>query len=216
MVSQEGKVNFNSIHVNNKYRQYIGLCYFIRLENYLRMNYDKEFYFRFIFNWICSIYNDMPKWAVYKLISISSDKLRYMKYIMLIKLSSDNHIEMVKGIKKITSKKKRVVIFGAGECARLYLDSEGWREQVLFIVDNDAEKHGKSFKGYLIKKPEAILPIKDKVSILIANEFHEKEIVDQLEKMGINNYHSYCDIRNNSINKKIADKLKKSLASENL
>jgi len=202
IVVKDEKLNFNSIHIGNKYRTYIGACYFIRLENFIRAYYYNDFEFTFILDWLINMCCDIPLKSYFKLIKISTDKWRYMKFVLFMCILSGYHIlEFMKdkigyssGIKINKLKRKQIVIFGAGEYARKYLDRNGWREQVLFIVDNDVNKQNKSFKGYLIKKPEDILSVKDKVTVLIANRFNARDIAEQLESMGVKDYCIYNEM----------------------
>lgn len=216
---KEGETNFNSINVNNKYLRYSRLCLTVRLESYLRENYSHNFNIQYIANNFSSICHDLPIASVVRIILMSQNKRRYLKYAMIMYLLSSNYVsEIGKGkgslpynMGKLSVKNKRIVIFGAGECAKEYLDQEGWREFTLFVVDNDCEKWGKSFKGYLIKKPELIVPIKDKVVVLIANYHHENEIARQLEAMGICDYYSYRAMKQKELRNILAIKIQKSL-----
>jgi len=212
MKSQEGQTNYNSLKLNNKYRNYSSVCHFIRLEKYLRNHYDKDFSFAFMTDLICGIYRDTPIRSLVKLFKISADKTRYFKYILIMYLRSlQNNIEVFKGEKALFKGKKRIIIFSAGDYAKKYLDLHGWREQVLFLVDNDPAKQGKSMKGFLIKKPKDIIPYRDKAIVLIANEFYAKEITVQLESLGIYNYYIYHELEKRRLNKIFADKLMESL-----
>ncbi|MCL2718599.1 MAG: glycosyltransferase [Lachnospiraceae bacterium] len=203
IVKKEGRLNFSSIDIKNRYHGYASVCYFIRIENYLRKNYDNKFSFAFTSSLMLTYCRGLPLNAYRKILLLGLDKWRYIKHsIALILLSGHYHpsSEIMKNSRpydaaKFKKETKRLIIFGAGAMAEEYLDQEGWREWPLFIVDNSIEKQGKSFKGYLIKKPEDILVIKNKVTVLITSKFHEQEIAAQLEKMGIHDYYFYCGMR---------------------
>ena len=219
IVQKEGKTNFNSIRINNKYHHYVLLCFYIRVEKYLRENFDSDFHFPFVNDMFLDVCRSLPIKPIVKLIWISSDKWRYAKLAAIRCLLSADYAYQVSGSaekrrkkdRKIHRRGKRIVIFGAGECAREYLDNEGWRESVLFIVDNDHEKWDKSLKGYLIKNPEALLPVKNKVTVLIANLHSENEIAGQLEAMGISDYYSYRYLKQRPIRHMLSQMLRESL-----
>jgi glycosyltransferase involved in cell wall biosynthesis len=222
IVRTQGKVNFNSIHINNSYRNYIGLCYYLRMEKHMMRYYGLDFESHHILEYFLSANHTLPFKAVVKLISISDRKrkTRYfklfaMEYLRKCLLSSDFIADYAKrnnsphcDSRRFGKEKKRIIIFGAGEGTREYLDKEWWRELPLFIVDNDKEKQGQSFKGYLIKSPEDILLLKDKVTVLITVKHGEREIAKQLEGMGIYNYYFYCGMQSERLRNRIANILK--------
>ena len=213
-VKKSGKLNFNSINKSNIYNGYVCVCYFIRVENFIRENYDRHFTFDFIFDWMLTYCRDLPIKSYIKFAALALDKWRYIKYLfILVLLSGYYHSDITdkKGqyydLGKFKKEKKRIIIFGAGDSAAEYLDQEGWRERPLFIIDNDINKQGKSFKGYIVKKPEDIIPIRDKVIVLIASKFHEQKIAAQLEEMGIKNLYFYCGMKSRQLRNRLANLL---------
>ncbi len=79
--------------------------------------------------------------------------------------------------------KNDYVIFGAGdlgfECKN-FLNKNGCIIQ--YFIDNDPQKWNTSFAGIDIKSPSFLL--EEHKNIIIANAFHEEEIINQLVDMG--------------------------------
>lgn len=200
-VSVEGRNNFNSINKGNRYRDYICIRYWIKLENYMKQNYDKNFEIIPIKYALQTCLDKYSTKSMIRLIAESNNKKKYLMVFLIYKyLLDSNFLEksrtgMRSNWKIFMKKKYPLVLFGAGAVAEEYLDKYGWKGNILFIVDNDKKKQNTSFKGYLVKEPEEILKNKTKVNVLITNKDHEKDIIKQLCNMGINRFDCYCSMQ---------------------
>ena len=96
------------------------------------------------------------------------------------------------------------MLFGAGAVAREYIDKYAWKDNLSFLVDNNLQKQNTSMKGYIIKRPEEILKLKDKVCVLITNKDFERDIEAQLQKMGVKNYYCYCSMQARRMRNRVA------------
>jgi glycosyltransferase involved in cell wall biosynthesis len=204
-VSVEGRNNFNSINKGNRYRDYIGIRYWIKLENYMKQNYDKNFEIIPIKYALQTCLDKYSIKSMIHLISESHNKKKYLMVFLIYKYLLDSNflVKSRMGIrsswKRFVKKRYPLVLFGAGAVAEEYLDKYGWKGNILFIVDNDKSKHNTSFKGYLIKNSEEILKYKNKVSVLITNKDHEKDIAEQLSNMGISRFDCYCSMQSGRV-----------------
>lgn len=89
-------------------------------------------------------------------------------------------------------KEKEIIIFGASAAAKSLLDNikkldSNWR--VKGVVDNDKNRWGNDFGGYVIENPDTILACQGKAVVLICS-LHTGEIAKQLDVMGIKDYYS--------------------------
>ena len=82
-------------------------------------------------------------------------------------------------------------MFGAGMMFEDYMKKYGARYRPAFLVDNDENKWGRSRMGFEIRRPEAILKVPEGKRRLIICSYYYKEIISQLEKMGIHDYKVY-------------------------
>ncbi|MBR2215371.1 MAG: adenylyltransferase/cytidyltransferase family protein [Selenomonadaceae bacterium] len=83
---------------------------------------------------------------------------------------------------------RKVILFGAGNFARRFMESYGNRYPVYAVLDNQAQKMGQEWCGLEIQSPEFLLtlsPGEYKVLICIKNYM---PITKQLENMGITEY----------------------------
>lgn len=108
--------------------------------------------------------------------SIEKEKLNYNKRIhnlnqKITRIISENNL-------------KNIVIFGAGDHTKQLLKfPELKKVNIDFIVDNNKQKWNTEFCNYKVYPPEKI---DNKVeNILISSKSFEKEIYEQLIKMGI-------------------------------
>ena len=208
VISKEGEVNFNSLRLGNAFMDLRFIRYFIRIENYIRTCKDDDYRIVNIDECIkgCA---GRYKWAdLREAVTESKDKSRIVIAAMYHFLSTDDRYyrisdylskERIKSWKEFMKDNRPVVLFGAGAIAAEFLNRYSFRKKVRFIVDNDETKIGKSYKGYLVKRPEEIMNFKGKVSVLITNEKHEKDIAKQLRNMGISDYYLFYSMRSASV-----------------
>ncbi len=88
-------------------------------------------------------------------------------------------------------KGKKIILFGAGMMFEDYMKKYGGRYRPAFLVDNDENKWGRFRQGIEICRPETILEIPPSKRRLIICSFYYREIIRQLEQMGINDYKVY-------------------------
>lgn len=89
------------------------------------------------------------------------------------------------------TKRKKFVIFGAGQMLEHYLHCYGKKHPPLFIVDNDKEKWNTKKHGIPIKPPNKLLTLGNDEMRLIICSIYYHEIGKQLEQMGIEEYYIY-------------------------
>lgn len=215
-VCVKGKNNFNSIHQENRYRDYMQVRYWIRLENYMK-KHDRNFRFLPMPDVIRGIASQYPARIGLYLMALSENRRDYIPVFLAYRYLEDSTyiVERKKRDRHdkkyrwsaFIKKSKPIVIFGAGAVAREYIDKYGWKEDIAFLVDNDKEKQSTSFKGYLIKAPEEILKYRDRIKILIANKDHEEDIEHQLQGMGIKEYYCYCSMQGRRLKNIAAGKI---------
>ncbi len=212
-VCVEGENNFNSIQKKNFYKDYMFVRYWIKLENYMRI-YDHKFEFVPLPDAIRQLASQYSIRVLIRLIRQAKNKKKYYLICLIYKyLLDSNYVSVklarVKFYKRYNwnafiKEKLPIVIFGAGAVAAEYLDKYGWKDNILFIVDNDKKKQYKSYKGFLIKNPDEILKYKGKINVLITNKDYEKDIERQIQDMGIQFYYCYCSMQENRIRNRIA------------
>jgi lipopolysaccharide cholinephosphotransferase len=90
---------------------------------------------------------------------------------------------------------KRIFLFGAGQMFDYYMKKHGRKFRPEFLFDNDKNKWGTKKSDILIKNPEELpLLLHDNTRIIIVNIYY-KEIGEQLQKLGINEYYVYLQGR---------------------
>ena len=94
--------------------------------------------------------------------------------------------DMMKG-----AKGKSIILFGSGLMFEDYMKQYGDKYRPKFLVDNDSNKWGRNRMGIEIKKPEDILSVPESKRHVIICSFYYREIIPQLEKMGIKDYKVY-------------------------
>lgn len=103
---------------------------------------------------------------------------------------------------------KKVIIFGASENAKNFLEANNIN--VKYLVDNDANKWGKTFFNYIVKAPKDLIKEKKEVYIIVASMYY-KEIAIQLKKMGFKENLDFCNgvyyLESSKINKNFPVKL---------
>jgi len=88
---------------------------------------------------------------------------------------------------------KIIVLFGAGNMVNSYLSEYGDKYRPEFIVDNGKGKWGTTFNGMMVYSPDKLLTIpKDKLRVIVCNIYY-REILKQLEEMGIEDYYLYAE-----------------------
>lgn len=90
---------------------------------------------------------------------------------------------------------KTIVIFGAGEMFKDYLKKYGKQYSPSFVVDNDPNKWGKLYEGFMVCEPQVLLKIpKEQLHLIICNIYY-REIEKQLAKMGIDQYYINVQVK---------------------
>ena len=91
------------------------------------------------------------------------------------------------------SAEKQVILFGTGNMAQIFYQQNKGKMRIQACVDNNSQKWGKTFYGVPVYKPEYLLTIPaDKRHIIICNGYY-REIGNQLQAMGIEEYFIYVD-----------------------
>lgn len=86
---------------------------------------------------------------------------------------------------------KEIIIFGAGEMLRYYLEHTKKKYHPSFATDNDSKKWGKVLFGVPIEAPEKINELPPEKRHVIICSIYYKEIAQQLEAMGITEYYIF-------------------------
>lgn len=89
------------------------------------------------------------------------------------------HFEIIKAKLK---ESKEIVVFGAGETAKNYVQE--FKLDVKYFVDNDSAKWNGFFQGKKIYSPQKLLNDKGKIIVVTGSQY-EKEISQQLCSMGL-------------------------------
>lgn len=89
------------------------------------------------------------------------------------------------------TKGKKIILFGAGIMFEDYMKKYGEKYHPSFLVDNDESKWGRYRMGIEIKNPKSILDIPPEKRKLIICSYYYREIVQQLQTMGIYEYKIY-------------------------
>lgn len=203
-VSSNGETNFNSLILDNRFTLLRFIRYWIRIENFIRDNTKGNYRIILIDRMISSI-SPKYKWHdIYLSLKETRDKKRIIRAALYHFIGVCGRPYEIYDTKNGIGKKnwkefqrdsKPIVVFGAGALGEEFIANYSWRKKVRFIVDNDMSKVGKAYKGYLVKHPSELLHFKNKVTVLIANEFHEDDIAEQLGKMGITEYYFYYSMQ---------------------
>ena len=88
---------------------------------------------------------------------------------------------------------KRILLFGAVDSLRIWLERFDLKDQVVCIFDNDSSKWGQQAYGIEVRDPAELLDRIDENSRVIIVSLWHQEIGRQLEKMGIDDYYVYLD-----------------------
>lgn len=89
---------------------------------------------------------------------------------------------------------KDIVIFGSGATAKDLLEDKDFALTVKAIVDNDKTKWGKKLSGIEIQSPQILNQQADRYYVLImtVKEVFQRQIENQLKKMGYDYGKNYC------------------------
>lgn len=199
-----GENNFNSMQKENIYKDYLILQYWIKLENYMKHHYRRDFeilpikealktcWARYSLSAMLHLIAQSENWKKYLMLHIAHNCLIDSEFILKNCTAKGRSCKSRWGIYILD--RRPVILFGAGAVAKEYIDKYAWQGNILFLVDNDIRKQNKSFQGFLVKKPEEILKYKN-IKVLITNKEHEDEIGNQLQNIGVTNYYCYCSMQ---------------------
>jgi len=105
------------------------------------------------------------------------------RYISLSQNILDD-IEM--RLKKSLANSNRVIIWGVGQLAmKLLAETSLANAQIVAFVDSNPMNQGKILRGLKIISPESVIQFTE--PILISSTLHQQSIVEQIQKMGLNN-----------------------------
>lgn len=90
------------------------------------------------------------------------------------------------------SKHRHVVLFGAGNMCRNYMQAYGKKYPPLFTCDNNQQLWGSRICGLEVKPPEALRELPEDCGVLICNIYY-REIEQQLRDMGVRNIEYFND-----------------------
>lgn len=223
-VCKEGETNFNSINKHNRFMLLRFIRFWISLENYMRKKYERTFELEPIFPRIRELVNTYSFSVWFPVLNAANNK----KYIILaIEIYALNKLHDSFGVDRLFETERKVdplhgwlnfmmdrrpiIIFGAGGIGEWFLDHYGWKQNIMFIVDNDSSKWGKSLKGYLIRKPEEIRKYPKNI-VLICNEKYESDIQKQVRQLGSNKIYCLVSMRTVLIKNRLAKLLKEKTA----
>lgn len=203
-----GENNFNSMHKENIYKDYMIVQYWIRLENYMKHYYKRDFEIlpikkalkmcstRYSLSAMLYLISQSKNWKKYLMVYLAHYCLIDSEFILNGHEAKRKNCRDRWGI--YIKDTRQVILFGAGAVAKEYIDKYAWQGNILFLVDNDIRKQNKSFRGFLVKKPEEILKYKN-IKVLITNKEHEEEIEHQLRHIGVSDYYCYCSMQSDRL-----------------
>ena len=88
---------------------------------------------------------------------------------------------------------KKVYFFGAGDSFRIWLERFGQGLDVVCTFDNSPSKWGKTAYGVPVRCPDELPELLNDESRLIIASIYYKEIIEQLDNMGIKDYYVFID-----------------------
>lgn len=97
-------------------------------------------------------------------------------------------LDIENGLKKY----KNIVLFGAGNICRAYLNCYGEKYPPLFTCDNNPRRWGTEFEGLMVKDPEELKKLPEDCGVIICSLYYN-EIEAQLRSMGITNIGYFND-----------------------
>lgn len=216
-VSKCGENNYNSMILGNRYNQYNQYRYWHNLECYMRKMYSPNFSIDRMYDIMVDAIINIPFRAVWKVALSCGCPLTCLRIAVSGKIADSN---LILGYQKNTldeagkysfahfyraAKKRPVIIFGAGGGGGDFLDRYAYAFRILFAVDNDRNKQGKSFKGIIVRDPDEIVLYRDvNPVILIANQKYESQIASQLQSMNLKDYYYYCAMQSRKWHNRLA------------
>lgn len=96
------------------------------------------------------------------------------------------------GLENLLKKYDSVVLFGAGNMFKNYMEVYGEKYPPLFTCDNNEKLWGSKILGIEVKSPEALKNISEKCGVFICNSYYS-EIKQQLVEMNIRNIELFND-----------------------
>ena len=108
-------------------------------------------------------------------------KRSYKEYV-------SRYADMLRGIEN-----KRVIIFGAGDSLRIWLERYSDGLEVVCAIDNARTKWVTTAYGVPVRSPDELPGLLDENSRLIIASVYHKEISEQLDNMGIKDYSFFID-----------------------
>ena len=88
------------------------------------------------------------------------------------------------GLEQGMKRYKKIVLFGAGNMCRNYMNNYGKKYPPLFTCDNNSNLWGMEFCGLEVKSPEALKNLPEDCGIFICNIYY-REIEEQLRALGV-------------------------------
>jgi lipopolysaccharide cholinephosphotransferase len=88
---------------------------------------------------------------------------------------------------------KQVLLFGAGDMLRIYLERYGMKYPPLAAFDNDQNKWGKTVCGVPVHDPKELPTFLTEGRRLIIISLYHRQIAEQLNNMGVRDYRIFVD-----------------------
>lgn len=204
-VCNESADNFNSITINNKYKNYNILRFWLKLEKYIKTHKCEISEIKNIKEAIIEYKSDYSIYSMIRLLGSRDNKKYLLFYLLSLNVNYYKEEYMcpklvqMKTWREYMKDQSHIILFGTGKIAEKYINDFGWDKNIEFCVDNDKTKQGKRFRGYKIESPEMIKKCKDESKVLVVSEKYEKEIEQQLIKMGVENYYFYCAMQSSKL-----------------
>ena len=102
---------------------------------------------------------------------------------------------------------KKYLLFGAGTYARTAINLLG-KDQIACIYDNSSDKWETEVEGIPVKAlPKDADELSDRQMIISVSQKYQKEIISQLEKLGVSDYRTLQDIQTEIIREKLEKRI---------
>lgn len=112
--------------------------------------------------------------------------------LMTLAKAVAEYFEWQISLESMLKKYKAIVLFGAGNMCRNYMEAYGTKYPPLFTCDNNERLWGSQVCGLEVKSPEALKNLPEGCGIFICNIYY-REIEQQLKEMGIENIEFFND-----------------------